>query len=344
MKAFLKRGDGMSTVYLINDSGKCGYQHGRLIVDIPERKTEIPFEKVSGILIIGNIQLSTQLIKACLKKGVVVTFLSKYGEFYGKLHSTKHQHIERQRKQFVLSEEEDFSLALSKRFVKGKLRNQQVLLRRLFREAECQTDVNSTIMCNMDIYEHKIDEASTKDELRGYEGIAARTYFNGLSNAVSEEFHFHSRNRMPPKDPVNSLLSFGYTILMYEIYAAIEQNGLHPYCGFYHSDALHHPTLASDLMEEWRPVIVDSLVTSLLHTKKLTMDHFYAVADKDGVYITDEGIKTFVQGFENKMTTTTVYQEKIGITYREALEKQAGNLWQAMRESLPDTYMPFLLR
>ena len=96
-------------------------QDGRLVVEVPEKRTEIPFEKVSGMLIIGNFQLSTQLMKACLKKGVVVTFLAKYGEFYGKLHSTKHQHIERQRKQFMLSEEDDFSLALSKRFVKGKL-------------------------------------------------------------------------------------------------------------------------------------------------------------------------------------------------------------------------------
>ena len=83
----------MSTVYVINDCGKCGYQNGRLVVEVLEKRTEIPFEKVSGMLIIGNIQLSTQLMKACLKKGVVVTYLSKYGEFYGKLHSTKHQHI-----------------------------------------------------------------------------------------------------------------------------------------------------------------------------------------------------------------------------------------------------------
>ncbi|WP_319996190.1 CRISPR-associated endonuclease Cas1 [Trichococcus shcherbakoviae] len=334
----------MSTVYVINDCGKCGYQNGRLVVEVPEKRTEIPFEKVSGMLIIGNIQLSTQLMKACLKKGVVATFLSKYGEFYGKLQSTKHQHIERQRKQFMLSEEDDFSLALSKRFVKGKLNNQQVLLRRIFRDADNPTDASSDIMCNMGIYRDKIDEAHTIDELRGYEGIAARTYFDGISSSLSEEFRFNGRNRMPPKDPVNSLLSFGYTILMYEIYAAIEQNGLHPFCGFYHSDSLHHPTLASDLTEEWRPVIVDSLVLSLLHSKNLTMEHFYTVADKDGVYITDEGIKIFVQGFEHKMTTNTVYQENTGITYREALEKQAGDLWQAMREMSPETYKPFLLR
>ena len=97
-------------------------------------------------------------------------------------------------------------------------------------------------------------------------------------------------------------------------------------------------------MEEWRPVIVDGLVLSLLHNKKLTMEHFYTVEDKDGVYITDEGIKTFVQGFEHKMTTNTVYQENTGITYREALEKQAGDLWQAMREKSPETYKPFLSR
>ena len=227
----------MSTVYVITDCGKCGYQNGRLIVEVPEKRTEIPFEKVSGMPIIGNIQLSAQLMKACLKKGMIVTFLSKHGEFYEKLHSTEHQHSERQRKQFMLSVQDDFSLTLSKRFVRGKLNNQQVLVSRNFRDADCSNDRSSDLIHDMGIYRDNIDEAHTIDELRGYEGIAARAYFDGISSSLSEEFCFNGRNHMLPKDPVNSLLSFGYTILMYEIYAAIEENGLHPFCGFYHSDS-----------------------------------------------------------------------------------------------------------
>ena len=92
-------------------------------------------------------------------------------------------------------------------------------------------------MRDMGIFRDKIDEAHTMDELRGHEGIAARTYFDGISSSLSEEFRFNGCNRMPPKDPINRLLSFGYTILMYKIYAGIEQYGLYPVCGFYHSDS-----------------------------------------------------------------------------------------------------------
>ena len=126
----------MSTVYVINDYGKCGYKDGRLVVQTDKKRKKIPFETVTGLCIIGNVQISTHLTRRCLKRGIPVTYLSKYGEFYGKLQSTSHYHIDRQRRQFSLSEDDEFSLELSKRFIHGKLRNQQVVLRRLLRNPE----------------------------------------------------------------------------------------------------------------------------------------------------------------------------------------------------------------
>lgn len=333
----------MSTVYVVNDYGKCGYRDGRLTIEAGNVQKEIPFETITSICIIGNIQVSTHLTRMCLKKGISVTYLSKHGEFYGKLQSTSHYHIERQRKQFNLSEG-DFGLELSKRFVAGKLRNQQVVLRRLLRNPDYQYLENAKSLANIHYSEEKISTLENFNVLRGHEGIAARNYFKAIALTIPDTFNFKGRNRMPPKDPVNSMLSLGYTLLLYEIYAAIERTGLHPYCGFFHEDALHHPTLASDLMEEWRPVLVDTLVLSLIHKHQLEPSDFYTREEKEGVYLSDKALKIFIHKFEQKLNTVTYYQSDTGYTYREMLEKQVHTLWDAIRKHNVEDYQPFKLR
>lgn len=174
--------------------------------------------------------------------------------------------------------------------------------------------------------------------------MAARNYFKAIGATIPERFNFTGRNRMPPKDPVNSLLSLGYTLLLYEIYAAIERIGLHPYCGFFHQDALHHPTLASDLMEEWRPVIVDTLVLSVIHKKQLTLKDFHTHQGHEGVFLSDEAIGIFLREFEKKLNTVTYYHTDQGQTYRGMLESQVRDLWDALRDRHVDSYRPFFLR
>lgn len=132
----------------------------------------------------------------------------------------------------------------------------------------------------MKILKDKISENLTLKEIMGYEGNAAREYFCGLSKIIKPEFSFKGRNRMPPKDPFNSLISLGYTLLLHEAYGEIENKGLSPYCGYLHSDHERHPTLASDLMEEWRAVIVDSVVLSLIQGNEISPDDFYTDKDK----------------------------------------------------------------
>lgn len=134
--------------------------------------------------------------------------------------------------------------------------------------------------------------------MMGYEGNASKVYFKSLGQLVNSNFKFYNRSKMPPRDPFNAMLSLGYTLLLYEIYTAISLKGLNPYAGFMHKDKQGHPALASDMIEEWRPVIVDSLVMKLIQNNDILLNDFYN--DGDAVLLTKSGLKKFIQSFEKR--------------------------------------------
>lgn len=127
----------------------------------------------------------------------------------------------------------------------------------------------------------------------GYEVNAAREYFKALSSLIKKEFYFHGRSKRPPKDPFNSKISLEYTILMYEIVGELENKGISPYIGFMHSDIERHPTLASDLLEEWRSVIVDAIVMSLIQGNEIGIELFWRDEETGAVIISNLGINIF---------------------------------------------------
>lgn len=152
----------------------------------------------------------------------------------------------------------------------------------------------------------KISSAETIEVLMGYEGSIARYYFQALGQLVPEEFRFSSRSRRPPKDRFNSMLSFGYTLLMNEFYTAIQNTGLHPYIGFLHTLKNDHPALASDLMEPWRPAIVDTLCLSLI-SHKIIQQELFDENEDGSVYLNRIGRKIFIREYERKMKTVNQY-------------------------------------
>ena len=147
-------------------------------------------------------------------------------------------------------------------FLYAKVKNQEALLRRYARSKE--QDLTEEIKM-MDICCRKIRKSLSYSQMMGYEGSAARYYFQGLSKVVDDRFHFSGRSKRPPKDEFNAMLSLGYSILMSEIYGMLVSKGLNPYFGFIHRDREKHPTLASDMIEEWRAVIVDAVTMSLIN-------------------------------------------------------------------------------
>ena len=334
----------MSLLYVIEDGAQIGIDGGVIkIIRKDKSITKVPKETVEAINIYGNSQLSTQCIQFCLKRGISVTFFSKTGSYFGRLVSTGHINVKRQKKQVFLSEEERFSIGLSKKIIDAKINNQIVLAKRYLRNSKL--DEKEAIF-QMQNAKYKLSVANSIEQIMGYEGIASKYYFQILSDIVDDEFKFHGRNRRPPKDPFNSMLSFGYMILLYELYGEIENRGLNPYVGFLHQDRENHPTLASDMMEEWRAIIVDAVVMSLTQGHEISSHDFYFDEETGGCILDKDGMKIFLNKLENKFHSETKYVQGIEgrMSFRRAIWHQIGFLVKAIENEDVDLYQPIKIR
>jgi CRISPR-associated protein Cas1 len=301
---------------------------------------KIPKEILEAVVLFGNIGLTTPCVRELLKRGVQVSYFSTNGVYYGRLESTSHKNIARLKKQIYSAENAQFAQTISKNIIQAKINNQLVLLRRYARnqEADLSSEINILKICK-----EKAAIAEDSYQLIGYEGNAAKKYFLGLSKLIKNEFKFNGRTRMPPKDPFNSLISLGYTLLMHEIYGVIENKGLTPYCGYLHKDSERHPTLASDLMEEWRAVIVDAVALSLIQGNEIAIDEFYTDEESGGVLLSNDGMKKFINKYEDKMRSVNTYLGE-RTTYRKCLWHQVNNLSYAIEENNPLMYKPIVIR
>lgn len=178
-------------------------------------------------------------------------------------------------------------------------------------------------------------------ELMGYEGIISRIYFAALGNIIEEPFKFAKRTKQPPQDPFNSMLSLGYSMLFNEILSNVIAVGLHPYVGFMHRIAKGHPALVSDLMEEWRAVVVDSMVLAIVKRNMIGYDMFEI--NEDGCFLDSEARKVFLQAYNKKLRSNNQYLE-IKQTYRESLKQQCRKYVSALLHEDADLYTPMELR
>ena len=333
----------MSYLYVTESSAEIGiadnyayakYKDGRIV--------KIPLETLESISVFGHARISTQCIQKCLIKGIPVSYYSKGGSYFGRLHSTGHVKVERQRMQAGLIHS-DLALALSKKIITSKIHNQTVVLKRYARSKNVDlSEEYSTIKA----LQNHIENCKTVPQIMGYEGNAARIYFKCLGMLVEPVFSFDKRSRRPPRDAFNSMLSLGYSILLNEIYGKIENRGLHPYFGFMHEDREKHPTLASDLMEEWRAVIVDSLVMSLINGHEIKTEHFMRGADDPGIYLTKDGMSIFIQKIEKKLRQEMKYLDYIDypVSFRRAMELQINSFINVVEKEDESYYHPIWIR
>ena len=335
----------MSLLYITEHGGMVGFEGNRITIRTKEHLRSLPVETIDSITMMGASQLTTNCMEQCMKRGIPVSFMSKGGSYFGRLVSTGNINAKLQRRQSALYETE-FALELSKRIIEAKIHNQMVVLRRYARSNDSK-DV-STLISQIKICKHKIEDGTlTSDgQLIGYEGNAARLYFDGLSKVIDPDFAFHGRSRRPPKDEFNSLISLGYSILMNEIYNILEAHGVNPYFGFLHKDDEHHPTLCSDLMEEWRPVIVDTIAMSLINGHEITKEDFQQGLDMPGCYLTKEGLKFFLSKLEDRLNTKTKYfpDTDQNLSFRSGMEHQVMALIRAISSGDASDYHPLKIR
>lgn len=334
----------MSYIYISDQGSEISVDGGYCVVTTKDgMRRMFPDNTIEYVSVFGNIKITTPALQMFMKNKIPVSLYSKRGSYFGRIMSNENVNITRQRKQFALSGNTEFALELSKRLIDAKINNQIVVLSRYTPKNNKDSAVNECI--NMMRHMRKdIKKCKTREQLMGCEGTAARYYFNGLSICVVDEFKFNGRSRRPPKDPFNSMLSLGYAMLMNEIYGAIEGKGLNTYAGFLHSDRECHPTLASDMLEEWRSVIIDSLVMSLINGREIHESGF--IKTDSGVFLNDSAFKIFIKKYETKMRTETKYlsEHKNGVSYRRALWLQASSLARAIDNADCSLYLPIYIR
>ena len=336
----------MSYLYVCEQGAAINYAQNRFSVTYKDGMIRsIPAETLEMVAVFGAIQITTQCVQECLRRGISIIYYSQNGAYFGRLISTSHVNVRRQRQQAALGKDRDFCLSFAKNIISAKINNQIVVMRRYARSLNQDIDTDLLVMKNS---LRKIQESGCSDisKIMGYEGLAARSYFKVLGRLVAPEFSFRGRTRRPPLDPFNSVISLGYSILMNEIYGQLTAKGLNPYFGFMHRDRENHPTLASDLLEEWRAVFVDSLAMSLFNGNELTEDNFYTDIDMPGVFLDKKGLKIFVRKLENKFRTNQKYIQKneTGTSFREAMDHQVNLLVKAIDYEDPNVYTPIKIR
>ncbi|MHB8290024.1 MAG: CRISPR-associated endonuclease Cas4g/Cas1g [Acidimicrobiales bacterium] len=296
---------------------------------------------VSEISVFGNAQVTTQVLQAMFRRETPVFWFSSGGWLQGTAMGLPSKHVELRRRQVVVAGQG--ALAIAQRVVEGKIRNSRTLLRRNARPSP------TSILTSLKQLATSAAECDSVQSLLGIEGAAARLYFSELPNMIRSDlafpggvFSFDGRHRRPPPDAVNCLLSYAYALLVKDLVAATWAVGFDPYLGFYHRPRFGRPALALDLAEEFRPLIADSVVLTLINNGEIRPSDFIERAG--AVALTSEGRRTTIGAYERRVNSE-VQHPTFGykLSYRRVLELQARLLGACLLGEVPD-YVPFVTR
>jgi len=329
----------MPTLYILEPDSRLEKEYGRLLVTREDEVLlRVPLQNVSAVVLVGNAGATTQALHALLAQGTPLFLARRGGDLLGCLTPPTCRNLPLRQAQYRRNDEPDFALNLAREIVAAKIHNQAVLARRLARrKGQAQT---SEVFKTSEI--SALNCAQT-DSLLGIEGSAANAYFGIFQKAFEPAWGFTKRTRRPPRDPVNALLSLGYTFLGYAMMTALEITGLDPYLGYFHQEAYGRPALALDLIEEFRAPVVDSLVLGLINRRLLQADDFEP-GKGGGIYLTRRGMRIFVREFEDRLEST-ITMPAIGrpLSYRKLFEVQARRLANVILGK-EQVYRPFRAR
>ncbi len=286
---------------------------------------------VSQVCIFGNAQVTAQALREITARAIPVCHFSYGGWFHAVTRGMAHKNVELRIAQFAIAADTSKSLQLAKGFVVGKIRNARTLLRR-----HLDGDGGGLVAQLADLA-NKAQRVPDTASLLGIEGAAARTYFAGLAGLLKDDmqFSFEGRNRRPPRDPVNALLSFVYALLPKELTIAVYACGFDPMLGFFHRPRYGRPSLALDLAEEFRSLVADSVVLTLINNGEVSDSSFIRRAG--GVALTSSGRRTVLAAFERRMETLITHPVfGYRISYRRVFEVQARLLARTVLGEIED--------
>lgn len=295
----------LNVLYVTNPDAYLFKDGENLVIKVEDKEIfRTPIHYLEGVVTFGYKGASPGLLGMCVDRGVTVTFLSPTGKYLASVRGITKGNVLLRRKQYRMADSPTECTNLATRFIMGKIGNCRVVIRRLLSDhsqkglaPQCKEVNGELVSCIV-----RLNRAMCLDEVRGIEGEAARKYFSVFDNLILQEkdvFFMKERNRRPPLDNVNALLSFLYSLLAHECRSALETVGLDPYVGFLHRDRPGRASLALDLMEEVRPYMVDRLVLSLVNRRQLTGSDFIK-KESGGVILKDNARKTVLDAWQKR--------------------------------------------
>ncbi len=302
---------------------------------------KIPLADLDQLVLWGNVQLTTQAAVLLLRARVDVVFLSRYGKYRGRLLALESKFAELRHQQLRLCDDTTRSLNIAQAIVAGKIANQRVVLQR---RAEEDSNAEQALQGMMAMLQ-RATAARDLDQLRGFEGKAAAFYFDGIRTFFTPDWGFQTRNFHPPLDPANALLSFVYTRLMTNVEAKIQLVGLDPYLGFLHTLGYDRPSLALDMMEEFRPMVADIVVLTLVRSGTITLADFRRTNDEEHpVRMERAAMDTVTAAYQDRLADRHYHPLANGQTdLRRAFELQVRQMARVVRGEA-DHYEPLVMR
>lgn len=336
----------LNTLYVTTPNAYLSKDGLNIVVSVDQKEVfRIPAINIENIVTFGYMGASPGLMKLCVDSDISLTFLSPQGRFISRLQGPTKGNVLLRKKQYARSDDESWSLQIARLMIGGKIQNYRNILKRYVRDYGENDSINRAITALEHAKRHVL-EAPDKTTLIGHEGIASNAYFEVLPTLIinqKESFPFNGRNRRPPKDAVNAMLSFAYTLIANDISAALETVGLDPYVGFLHTLRPGRTSLALDMMEEMRAYLGDRFVLSLINKRQINAKDFIYQGD-NGVVMTDNGKKTFIGAWQNKKREVIKHpylNEKIEIGLLPYA--QAMLMARYIREDI-DNYPVFLIK
>lgn len=320
-------------MHVTDPGSRVGKKLDRLYVELKEeRRGEVRLKDVSQLCLYGPVQVSTQTMHELFDRDIPICYFSTGGWFKGIATGFTHKNVELRIRQFATAADATASLKIARQFVMGKIRNSRTILRR---NAEAVQEPN-TVLQQLNDAVQSAERAESVETLMGIEGMAAKRYFEMFGTLFKAErgVNFDGRNRRPPTDPINAVLSFLYSALIREMSVALLSVGLDPYLGFLHRPRYGRPALALDMAEEFRSILADSTVLTLFNTGEVKPSDFIRRAG--AVALTPTGRKSVLAAWERRLmsdVTHPIFQYTL--SYRRVLHVQARLLARTLAGELP---------
>jgi CRISPR-associated protein Cas1 len=329
----------MSTLYIDDQGASIRINNNEIVLIVDDEVRErIPKSWVERIVIAGNVSLSPQAMTFLLKEAIPVIFISTKGNYRGCLQPVLHKHASLRMTQYEKFNDNAFRHQMARAFVEAKIKNSRTMLqkhRRSHPEFHCDMELEA-----MRHELEKLEKTPTLEGIMGHEGVSAHWYFTAFGRMVRREFKFTTRSRRPPKDPVNAMLSLGYTLLHNECVTAVTAIGMDPNIGFMHGIEYGRASLACDMEEEFR-WLIDGMVLGIVNRSIIRHEDFIQ-QDDGGWKLEDAARKKFYAQYEARMQDKVGYRD-MHLTYRRIFFHQAQHLARVLKGE-EDAYLPHIIQ